>query len=432
MLMLPTGHRKGVGQDQIFTVSLRRVAERKIARMRIAHVITGLGAGGTPVMLRKVLAAQQSLPGIESCVVGLIQDGPIADQIRTLGVPVTSLGMRPGVPDPRALWGLVRTLRGFRPDLIQSWLYHADLMSSLARPWVGKPPVVWNLRHATLDPQHDSRSTIWTAKACAWLSRRSPARILVNTVSGRRVHAEHGYDDGKMQVVPNGFDLERFQPSTEARTEMRLALGIPEDTLLIGLVARFSDLKGQAVFIRAMGQVASQMPRAHFVLCGTNITAANTTLTQWVEETGYPQHFHLLGERMDVERVHAALDVEVSASVSEAFSNSIGEALCCGVPCVVTDVGDSAWLIENAGRVVPAQDAPAMTQACVDILSAPAMERVALSQCARQRMERSFDIHVIARQYHDIWREVGGQNESSQPTAVSDPPEQSSSRQRAA
>ncbi len=381
--------------------------------MRIAHVITGLGAGGTPVMLRKVLAAQQSLPGIESCVVGLIQDGPIAEQIRELGVPVTSLGMRPGVPDPRALWGLVRTLRAFRPDLIQSWLYHADLMSSLARPWVGKPPVVWNLRHATLDPEHDSRSTIWTAKACAWLSRRSPAHILVNTVSGRRVHAEHGYDDTKMQVVPNGFDLERFRPSTEARAQLRKALGIPADTLLVGLVARFSELKGQSVFIRAMSAVAAQLPKAQFVLCGTNIAPENATLSQWINESGCRERFHLLGERMDVEWVHAALDLEVSASVSEAFSNSIGEALCSGVPCVVTDVGDSAWLIENAGRVIPAQDAPAMARACVEILSSPAAERAVLSQCARQRMERSFDIHVIARQYHDIWRKVLGRSGQS-------------------
>lgn len=385
----------------------------EIARMRIAHVITGLGAGGTPVMLRKVLAAQQSLPGIESCVVGLIQDGPIVEQIRALGVPVTSLGMRPGVPDPRALWGLVRTLRAFQPDLIQSWLYHADLMSSLARPWVGKPPVVWNLRHATLDPEHDSRSTIWTAKACAWLSRRSPAHILVNTVSGRRVHAEHGYDDTKMQVVPNGFDLERFRPSTEARAQLRKALGIPADTLLVGLVARFSELKGQSVFIRAMSAVAAQLPKAQFVLCGTNIAPENATLSQWISESGCRERFHLLGERMDVEWVHAALDLEVSASVSEAFSNSIGESLCCGVPCVVTDVGDSAWLIEKAGRVIPAQDAPAMARACIEILSSPAAERAALSRCARQRMERSFDIHVIARQYHDIWREVLGRSGQS-------------------
>lgn len=380
-------------------------------RMRVAHVITGLGAGGTPVMLHKVLAALDapSSPGsgeIDSCVIGLIQDGPIGDKIRSLDIPVLSLGMRPGVPDPRALWRLAVELRKFQPDLIQSWLYHADLMSSLVARWAGAPPVVWNLRHATLDPQHDSRSTLYTARACAWLSHRSPARILVNTVSGQRVHASYGYDKAKMIVVPNGFDLERYQPSAEARAKLRQSLELPLPTPLIGLVARFSELKGQKLFIEAMSQLAGRNPEVHFVLCGTNITAENSALVKWIAAGGHAERFHLLGERMDVSEVHAAFDLEVSASVSEAFSNSIGEALCCGVPCVVTDVGDSAWLVDDAGWVVPAQDAISMSNACQQILAASPAERAALSHRARQRMEQNFDITVIARQYKEIWRDV--------------------------
>lgn len=396
------------------TVSPSRAALGLTSRMsgertqlRVAHVITGLGAGGTPVMLHKVLAAQQAAgSSIDSCVIGLIQDGPIGEQIRSLGIPVVSLGMRPGVPDPRALWRLAGELRRFRPDLIQSWLYHADLMSSLVARWVGSPPVVWNLRHATLDPQHDSRSTRYTARACAWLSQRSPARILVNTVSGQRVHADYGYDRSKMQVVPNGFDLERFRPSESARKQLRQSLSLAPETPLIGLVARFSELKGQQLFIEAMTAVAAQSPETHFVLCGTQITPQNTKLQQWIEASGHAARFHLLGERLNVEQVHAALDIEVSASVSEAFSNSLGEALCCGVPCVVTDVGDSAWLVDDAGWVVPSQDRAAMAEACLQILRMPATQRAALSQRARQRMEQNFDINVIARQYEEIWREV--------------------------
>ncbi len=358
-------------------------------------------------MLHKVLAAQLAMPEIESCVVGLIQEGAIGHEIRKLGIPVTTLGMKPTVPDPRGLWRLTRTLRAFRPDLIQSWLYHADLMSSLVRPWVGgQPPVIWNLRHATLDPQHDSRSTRWAAKACAWLSRSSPARILVNTVSGLRVHAEYGYAADKMQVVPNGFDLHRFRPDQKARAELRQTLGLAADTLLVGLVARFSELKGQKLFVDAMRQVAAKLPLAHFILCGTQISTSNETLIHWIRETGCPERFHLLGERLDVERIHAALDLEVSSSVSEAFSNSIGEALCCGVPCVVTDVGDSAWLIADAGSAVPPRDAAAMANGCLRILTSSKADRDALSQRARQRMEQHFDIHVIARQYRDIWEET--------------------------
>lgn len=385
-------------------------------RLRVAHVITGLGAGGTPVMLHKVLAAQQAAgSSIDSCVIGLIQDGPIGEQIRSLGIPVVSLGMRPGVPDPRALWRLASELKKFQPDLIQSWLYHADLMSSLVARWVGSPPVVWNLRHATLDPQHDSRSTRYTARACAWLSQRSPARILVNTVSGQKVHADYGYDRSKMQVVPNGFDLDRYRPSVTARQRLRQSLSLAPQTPLIGLVARFSELKGQQLFIEAMSRVAAQSPAAHFVLCGTNITSQNMTLTEWIAASGYADRFHLLGERMDVEQVHAALDLEVSASVSEAFSNSIGEALCCGVPCVVTDVGDSAWLVDDASWVVPSQAPAAMAQACLQILNSTPEQRAALSQRARQRMEQNFDITVIARQYEEIWRDV--LVEKSQPVA---------------
>lgn len=385
-------------------------------RLRVAHVITGLGAGGTPVMLHKVLAAQQAAgSSIDSYVIGLIQDGPIGEQIRSLGIPVVSLGMRPGVPDPRALWRLAGELKRFQPDLIQSWLYHADLMSSLVARWVGSPPVVWNLRHATLDPQHDSRSTRYTARACAWLSQRSPARILVNTVSGQKVHADYGYDRSKMQVVPNGFDLDRYRPSVTARQRLRQSLSLAPQTPLIGLVARFSELKGQQLFIEAMDAVAAQAPETHFVLCGTHITPQNTKLQQWIEASGHAARFHLLGERLDVEQVHAALDIEVSASVSEAFSNSLGEALCCGVPCVVTDVGDSAWLVDDAGWVVPSQDRAAMAEACQQILRMPATQRAALSERARQRMEQNFDIAVIARQYEEIWRDVLA--EKSQPVA---------------
>lgn len=382
-----------------------RLGKAEPDRLRIAHVITGLGAGGTPVMLHKVLAAQQD-SAIDSYVIGLIQDGPIADKIRTLGIPVVSLGMRPGIPDPRALWRLAGELRRFRPDLIQSWLYHSDLMASLVARWVGSPPVVWNLRHATLDPQHDSRSTLYTARACAWMSTRSPAKILVNTVSGQHVHAAYGYDDSRMVVVPNGFDLERYRPSDSARADLRQQLSLPDDAPLIGLVARFSELKGQRLFIEAMTQVATQIPAAHFVMCGTNIHSSNPQLMEWITSSGIASRFHLLGERLDVERVHAALDIEVSASVSEAFSNSIGEALCCGVPCVVTDVGDSAWLVDDAGWVVPSQDSVAMSNACIQLLNLPGDQRQSLRVRSRQRMEQNFDISVIARQYEQIWREV--------------------------
>ncbi len=208
-----------------------------------------------------------------------------------------------------------------------------------------------------------------------------------------------------MQVVPNGFDLERFCPSESARKQLRQSLSLAPETPLIGLVARFSELKGQQLFVEAMAAVAAQSPETHFVLCGTHITPQNTKLRQWIEASGHAARFHLLGERLDVEQVHAALDIEVSASVSEAFSNSLGEALCCGVPCVVTDVGDSAWLVDDAGWSSLRRTELRWPSLPAD--SANASNAASSPQPARpQRMEQNFDIAVIARQYEEIWREV--------------------------
>ncbi len=171
-------------------------------------------------------------------------------------------------------------------------------------------------------------------------------------------------------------------------------------------MARYSSLKGQPVFIDAMRQLHARMPQAHFLLCGTDITPANQALAELVNATGCPANFHLLGERRDIARWQAALDLAVNASTSEAFSNSIGEALASGVPVVTTDVGDSKVLVGDAGRTVPVNDAPAMAAACLDILSLSEDQQQDLRARARQHMADHYELGVVARRYRDLWESV--------------------------
>lgn len=371
--------------------------------MHICHLITGLGVGGTPVMLSKLV---QALDGrTRFTVIGMTGDEGCAPAIRSLGIPVHTLGIHRGRPNPRALWKLCSLLRNDRPDVLQTWLYHADLMGLLAARTAVRCPVVWNVRHATLTPGLDSRSTILAAKASARISRRGPSAIVVNSCTGLDVHVAAGYDASKMRLIPNGFDLSRFRPSEPARAKLRQELRLEPSVPLIGLMARFSTLKGQPTFIDAMSRVHASST-AQFVLCGTDITAANTALGRLVEATGCPERFHLLGERHDIAEVQAGLDIAVSASTSEAFSNSIGEALACGVPVVTTDVGDSAMLVGDAGRAVPVGDSSAMAAACLDILALTDGDRLRLSGRARERMQQNYEIGVIADRYLELWESV--------------------------
>jgi glycosyltransferase involved in cell wall biosynthesis len=379
--------------------------------MHICHLITGLGTGGTPVMLRKLLESLQG-SSLRFTVIGMISDNAVGEQIEKLGIPVHRLGMRAGRPSARGIWQLMRLLKSDPPDLLQTWLYHADLLGSAVAPFCGRPPVVWNIRHATLTPGVDSRSTLLAARLGARLSWRSPRAVVINTESGKKVHIDAGYDPSRFEVLPNGFEVARFAPSVEARRQLRTELGLAIETPLVGLVARYSRLKGQDVFVRAMKDVAAQHPDLNFVLCGQDISWGNAELAAMIETTGCRGRWHLLGPRQDTPRIQAALDLAVCPSLSEAFSNSIGEALSCGVPCVASDVGDSALLIGEAGMLVPPGDATALAAATGSFFSLGEYQRFRLSQLAREQILQRFDIQGVAGRYERLWFEIANASKS--------------------
>lgn len=378
--------------------------------IRVMHVITGLGVGGAETMLCKLLS-RTNRDAFDSQVISLSGGGATGDKIRALGVPVATLGMRPGLPHPARLARLAGTLRAARPDVIQTWMYHADLLGGLAaRAATPRVPVIWNIRHTDLDPRKNKRSTLWTAAACAWLSRRLPVRIVSCSETARAVHVQRGYAADKMLVIPNGFDLSAFGPDPDARLSVRRELGIPPDTLLIGLVGRFHLQKDHANFVRAAATLRaaphSLEDHVHFLLCGDGVNGQNRELAGWIEAAGLDAHFHLLGRRSDVARLTAALDIATSSSLGEGFPNAIGEAMACAVPCAVTDVGDSALLVGDTGRIVRARSPAALAGAWQELIALGADARSHLGQAARRRVAERFDLGAITARYEALYRAV--------------------------
>lgn len=374
--------------------------------MKILHVIAGLSMGGAQMMLYKLLAhADRTAFGAE--VISLADVGPLDRKIRALGVPVRVLGMRPGVPNPLGVHRLVRWLRQDPPHLIQTWMYHADLIGGLAAKLAGGIPVAWNIRHTNLDPKGNKRSTLWTIRACAWLSRRLPARIVCCSESSRQVHAALGYAADEMIVIPNGFDLAAFRPDPVARWSVRQELGIPEEAPLIGLVGRFNAQKDHCTFVRAAARLHAERREVHFLLCGDGVTPENTELAEWIKESGIRDRCHLLGRREDTPRLTAALDIATTTSAyGEGFPNVIGEAMACGVPCVVTDVGDSALIVDDTGRVVPPRDPSALAEAWHALVRLGVEGRVQLGLAARHRIEEHFSLPVIVARYQRLYEEL--------------------------
>jgi glycosyltransferase involved in cell wall biosynthesis len=374
--------------------------------IRITHIITGLNIGGAEMMLYKVLC-QMNRDAFRAEVISLIEIGALGEKIAKLGIRVRTLNMRPGVPDPRALWRLVGMLNQQPPDLIQTWMYHANLIGSIAAKMAHDIPVVWGIHHSNFDPQKSKRRTVWTMKAAALLSKHIPRGVICCGEAPRRVHIQTGYDARKITVIPNGFDLVNFHPDPMARVSLRRELGIPTAAPIIGLIARFHPKKDHRTFIAAAELLHQVRPDVHFVLCGDGIGPENQELTNWIQQAGIKGHCKLLGVREDMPRLMAALDVATSSSAyGEGFPIVLGEAMACGVPCVATDVGDSALIVGSTGRVVAPRQPQSLTQSWRELLALSQEQRTQLGREARQRIERNFNLPVIVRRYENLYKEI--------------------------
>jgi glycosyltransferase involved in cell wall biosynthesis len=373
--------------------------------IKVMHVITTLGPAGAETMLCRIASAMDATR-FENDVVSLTGILDQAEKMQAIGIRVRSLGMKRRMPNPLLVVRLARWIRESKPDVIHTWMYHANLIGALAARLAGGPPVVWGIHHTALDPRIDKRRTMLVNRVCAILSGGLPARIACCSEASLRIHKELGYATDKLEVIPNGVDLEQIKPDPAARASVREELGIPSDALLIGIAARFHPLKDHSSFVRAAARLHQQMPEVHFLLCGLNITRQNSQLTEWIKAAGISHRCHLLGVRHDMSRLFAAMDIATTASRSEAFPVVIGEAMACGTPCVVTDVGDSALIVGETGTVVPPSDPHALAEAWRKLIVAGPPVRHRLGQAARRRVQEHFSLPVVVERYQAIYAKL--------------------------
>jgi len=309
---------------------------------------------------------------------------------------------RPRLAD---VWRLWRILRASRADVLQTWLYHSDLAGLVIGRLAGIRRIVWNIRCSELDARYERGRDGLVLRLLVLLSRY-PAVVIANSFAGREVHARHGYRPRRWEILPNGFDTERFAPDPDAHGRLCTELGLAPEHKLIGLVARDDPLKDHPTFLRAAAICARARPDTHFVLVGPGIDADNAALSTLIEAGGLHGRVHLLGERTDVPELTAALDIATCSSSGEGFPNVVGEAMACGVPVVATDVGDCARLLGDAGLIVPPGDPDAFAAALDRLLAMDAVERREMGARGRHCIARDYSIDRIAARYAEFYGEL--------------------------
>lgn len=371
---------------------------------KVVHIITGLETGGAENMLWKLVSAGSAQ--LAAVVISLGGHGTFGEKFERIRVPVYTLGMRRGALNPVAIVRLRRLVRALRPILVQGWMYHGNLAATLAtaalRPTV---PLLWNVRQSLYDLRKEKRLTRSVIRVSAVLSGR-PIGIVYNSRASATQHEAFGFARERTQVIPNGFDLSLYRPDLTARAELKRQLGLANSAVLVGMVGRYHPMKNHAGFLCAMARI-DRSTGHRILLVGKGLDEQNHELHELVRTFGLMDSVRFLGERADMPRLMPAFDVVCSASSwGEGFPNVVGEAMACGVPCVVTDVGDAADVVGSTGKVVAPGDPEALARALRQLIEMDPESRQRLGAAARERIAKYFSIEHVARQYEALYAET--------------------------
>lgn len=373
--------------------------------LRVLHVITGLGTGGAEMALYRLITSfRRADCRYTHTVVALTPHGTMRQRFHDAGIELVVFDFKRSPLS--GFLHLIELVRETRPDIVQTWLYHADLLGGMAACLAGNRNVIWGVHTSSLSSGGTSPVTRGIQRLCAWTSKFIPHTIVCAAETARRVHLEVGYDVRRLVVVPNGFDLSELAATVEERSARRSECGIGEHEVVIGSLGRFNEDKDQRNFIRAAGLLARRSPEVRFLMVGKDLDRRNAELTGWIADTGHPDRFLLLGERRDVPACLAAMDIYCLHSRTEAFPLALGEAMAMGLPSVVTDVGDAARMVGDTGMVVPKEDPDSLARGLACLLAMTQEDRHRLGRKARARIQAEFTMEHVRRKFESIYQQI--------------------------
>lgn len=357
----------------------------------ILHLITGLHVGGAELALYRLLAGLPEAERGAHRVVSLIAPGEVGQMITALGIRVDTLGLMRGCPGLGALLQLRKILKG-QDVLVHGWMYHADLLATLAAP----RRHIWSIHNGLDGFANEKPLTRLIIRLLALLSFLPRKIVYVGTRTAFQ-HERIGYRRDKTAIIPHGFDISCYQPEAAAKLHLREELGVSPATKIIGLLGRWDWSKDIPTFLAALAKV----PEVHAVLAGNRMDGNNSELIELVNRHNVQERVHLLGYRRDIPALLPGFDLLCMCSKTEAGPMVVGEAMACGVPCVVTDVGDAAHMVEETGWVVEKENPVALAAALRTALAAPDLsERGAR---ARARIEAQFTAEATVSAYQRLY-----------------------------
>lgn len=335
----------------------------------IIHIITGLSLGGAELALLKHIKLNSGDGSRNHVVISLMSRSYLSDRFEKENIKVYHLNFKKSPYSVfRGLIYLKRLLNSYEKVLLHGWLYHGCLIASLGRFLKkGKIPVIWNIRHSLHDMQSEKPITRYVIKLLAKLSKL-PDQTIYNSSTGVEHHVNIGFARTNNLVIHNSVAGQSLKFVSQRRSQIRRDLGYDNSTMVIGVVARYHFIKGYDIFIQAAKIVIKKFPDVRIMCIGTGVTYDNVILKNLIQEAGIKENIVLLGRIEKPIDYMCGLDVLCMPSRSEGFPNVLAEALSVGVPCVATDVGETAVILKNKGVLCKSNDPASISAGLIEVI----------------------------------------------------------------
>ena len=374
--------------------------------MKVLHIITSLNDGGAEALLYRMVTSKSD--SFEHVVVSLMDAGKYGLLLEKAGINVHYLNIHRGKLGIFASFKIFDLVKKNQPDVVQTWMFHSDILGGIFARLAGVKNVIWGVHHTTLFKGESKYSTILIVKLNAFLSRFIPNKIIYCAQKSREVQESIGFSASKGVVVSNGYDVSQFIRNDQLGYIFRNDLNI-SGNFLIGNVGRYNPLKDHKNLLLALKEVkAKSNAKWHCILVGTDLDEANLELSGLIYELGLTDSVSLIGRRNDIPSVMNAIDLLVLSSSSEAFPNVLNEAMACGTPCVTTDVGDAALIVSDTGWSVPAHNPNALAVAIIRMIDENKLNESAWENrrsLSRERIVENFSLEKMIAKYEFVWLE---------------------------
>ena len=372
--------------------------------MKVLFLCRVLDYGGAENQLVS-LAKKLSERGIETGIAVHYSGGGLEDELKGSKVAIFPLNKQ-GRWDILGLYReLVRVVSNEKPDVLHPYLADSNALSVLVKPFLPKLKIVWGVRASYVDfDRYDWLTKALFATTCR-LSRWADL-IIVNSHAGRVFHQRRGYPSKKIVVIPNGIDTCRFSPDPDAGARVRREWNVPGNENLIGLVGRLDPIKDHPTFLEAAALTLKHRDDVRFVCVGGGKSPYKEELQRMAAHLRISDRVLFAGLRRDIHAIYNSFNIATLTSLGEGFPNVVGEAMSCGIPCVVTDAGDSERIVGSTGIVVPPGDPQALARGWQRILEMGREEKADLGYKARDRIVSSFGTEVFVDRTEDTLRSL--------------------------